>query len=107
MKAVWEILIPAESNSGVEFSLEHHQKWDAFVKDITGGLTVMKSAKGQWVDKKGKTYFDKTIPCRIACSRKKIKKIIDFTIKHYEQRAVYAYKVSKTVIFGYKMYNQK
>ncbi len=103
-KAVWEILVPAENNSGVEFTLEHHKKWDEFVKNLTGGLTIMKSAKGQWIYNK-KTYFDKVIPCRIACSPKKIKKIIDFTIKHYEQKAVYAYKVSKTVIFGYKMYN--
>ena len=102
MKAVWEILVPAESNSGVEFPLEHHKKWDAFVKDLTGGLTIMKSAKGHWVSKDGQTYYDKVIPCRIACSKKKIKKIIDFTIEHYRQKSVYAHKFSDEVIIRHK-----
>ena len=42
---LWEILVPASNNKDKEFSYEHHKAWDAFVKNITGGLTVMKTAK--------------------------------------------------------------
>jgi hypothetical protein len=100
---VWEILVPATSNTGEEFTVAHHHEWDDFVNNLTGGLTIMKSVKGKWVDSKSaKDFSDIVIPCRIACSRKKIEKIVDFTIMHYEQKAVYAYKVSKTVIIRYE-----
>lgn len=42
------------------------------------------------------------IPVRIACSREEIDKIIDITIKHYNQLAVMAYKVSDEVIIKYQ-----
>jgi hypothetical protein len=38
------------------------------------------------------------IPCRIACSWEELSVIIDFTIEHYKQEAVLAYKISDDVI---------
>jgi hypothetical protein len=99
---LWEILVPAFDNSGKEFSLEHHKTWDSFVLSITGGVTIMKTAKGEWVSPVGKTYKDKMIPCRVICSEEQISTIIDFTIEHYSQEAVLAYKISNNVILRYK-----
>jgi hypothetical protein len=100
---LWEILVPASNNKGTKFTYEHHKEWDAFVKNVTGGLTVMKPAKGQWVSPvTGVEYLDRMIPCRIACSEEQIEKIIAFTIKHYSQEAVMAYQVSTKVIIKYK-----
>lgn len=95
---MWEIFVPA-SNKTLEFSYEHHKKWDEYVKSLAGGLTILRTAKGEWIDNHdGKLYIDRVIPVRIKCSEKNIKKIIKFTIKHYNQEAVLAYKISDMVL---------
>src|ERR1035437_891881 len=99
---LWEILVPASNNKDKEFTYEHHKAWDEYVKNNTGGVTIMKTAKGQWVNPNGKLYLDRTIPCRIICTEEQIIKIIDFTIKHYNQEAVLAFKISDTVILRHK-----
>jgi len=76
-----------------------HRVWDAKVRAITGGLTVLKPAKGYWVDPVSKTLFhDRTIPVRIACTRAQVNAIIKLTIAHYNQLAVMAYKLSDEVL---------
>jgi hypothetical protein len=99
---LWEILVPASNNKDKKFSYEHHKEWDAFVKQITGGVTIMKTAKGQWLSPTGKLYVDRMIPCRIVCNEEQMNEIINFTIEHYDQEAVLAYKISNNVILKYK-----
>jgi hypothetical protein len=99
---MWEILVPASNNKDKEFSYEHHKEWDAFVKKITGGVTVMKTAKGEWLSPIGRLHIDRMIPCRIMCNKKQIIKIIDFTIEHYNQEAILAYRISDNVIMRHK-----
>ena len=99
---LWEILVPASNNKDKEFTYEHHKAWDEFVKNLTGGVTIMKTAKGQWINPKGELYKDRMIPCRIICTKEQIIKIIDFTIEHYDQEAVLAFKISDDVILRYK-----
>lgn len=100
-KKLWEILVPASSKEQ-EFKFEHHKMWDEYVKSLAGGLTVLKTGKGQWISPDGKLFKDRVIPVRIMCKKKQIKKIIKFTIEHYNQEAVLAYKVSNKVILTYK-----
>lgn len=102
MSELWEILVPASNNKDQNFSYEHHKEWDAFVKKITGGVTIMKPAKGEWLSPTGKLYVDRMIPCRIVCSEEQISEIIDFTIVHYNQEAVLAYRISTNVILRHK-----
>lgn len=99
---LWEILVPASNNKDLNFTFEHHKEWDAFVKDLTGGVTILKTAKGEWLSPTGELYIDRMIPCRIACSYEELSIIIDFTIEHYKQEAVLAYKISDDVILRYK-----
>ena len=99
---LWEILVPASNNKDLKFSYEHHKAWDAYVKKTTGGVTIMKTAKGEWVSPTGKLYVDKMIPCRIVCTEDQISDIIDFTIDHYSQEAVLGYRVSTHVILRHK-----
>lgn len=98
---MWEILVPA-SNKEQEFTYEHHKKWDEYVKTLAGGLTILKTAKGEWINLEGKLFKDRVIPVRIKCRKKDIKKIIKFTIEHYNQEAVLAYKVSSEVLIVHK-----
>jgi len=99
---LWEILVPASNNKDLKFTYEHHKEWDAFVKKATGGVTITKTAKGEWVSPTGKLYVDRMIPCRIMCTREQMLEIVDFTIDHYSQEAVMAYKISDDVILRFK-----
>lgn len=98
---MWEILVPA-SKQNKPFSYEHHKKWDEYVKNISGGLTIMKSVKGEWLNPEGILHKDKMIPCRIVCNIEEINEIIDFTIIHYDQEAVIAYKIASNVILKHR-----
>lgn len=101
MNYLWEILVPA-SNGKEKFSYEHHKEWDAYVKSLSGGLTILKTGKGYWYDPDGKEYKDRIIPVRISCDELTIHKIIDFTITHYSQEAVMCYLISTHVIIKHK-----
>lgn len=98
---MWEILVPA-SNKLQEFTYEHHKAWDEFVIKISGGITIMKTAKGEWISPNNVRFKDRMIPVRIKCKTEDIDEIIDFTIKHYNQEAVLAYKISEEVILKHK-----
>lgn len=118
---MWEILVPTEKRiktpkpevpEGTMFEQDYlapwriqnsyttryHRVWDKKVRDITGGLTVLQPAKGQWVSPEGELYQERMIPVRIAATRSQIDEIIDMTIAYYDQLAVLCYKVSDEVI---------
>jgi len=101
-KELWEILVPASNNKEKKFTYKHHKQWDAFVKELTGGVTIMKTSKGQWVSPTGQLYIDRMIPCRIVCNEEQMNKIVNFTIEHYDQEAVLAYRISDNVILRHK-----
>ncbi len=97
---LWEILVPKADNDGIEFAVEFHRKWDSVVREMSGGLTVMRSAKGSWLND-GRLYEERMIPCRIVCTREQITKVLNFTKNYYDQIAVMAYKISEDVIIYY------
>ena len=99
---MWEILVPYDDNNGNKFPIEHHWKWDEFVRKLTGGMTIHQPAKGDWVSPDGTLFRDKMIPVRVMCTEPEIEEIIKFTIDHYSQLAVLAYEVSNNVKMRYK-----
>lgn len=99
MKALWEILVPEESNDGIAYPVEYHREWDEKVRNVAGGLTILRTAKGQWVSPDGKLFKEMMIPVRIACTEDEIEKIMDLTIEHYDQEQVMAIKVADQVKF--------
>lgn len=102
-KYMWEILVPYNNNKGEKYPIEHHHKWDDYVKKISGGLTIHKVAKGQWINPfNGMLLKDRMIPVRIICAENEIENIIQFTINHYDQQAVLAYEISNNVKIRYK-----
>lgn len=101
-KKFWEILVPKYSNEGVEYGLDYHHQWDNQVREIAGGVTILRTAKGHWVNPEGQTFIEEMIPVRVYCTRENIEKIIDLTIQHYDQEAVLAAKISDEVIIKYR-----
>ncbi len=103
-KSMWEILVPTvRPNSGGKkfFTTRFHRTWDARVRAITGGLTIMGPVRGQWVSFDGTLFKERMIPVRILCSEEELGVIMQMTCNQYKQEAVLAYKVSDAV----KMYN--
>lgn len=104
-KGMWEILVPTERRlePGKFYSTRYHRVWDSKVRDITGGLTVMAPARGQWINPStGELFKERMIPVRIMATRDEIEKVIDLTLKYYDQVAVLCYKISDEVILKYK-----
>ena len=100
--SLWEILVPTISNDGKPYRTRFHKVWDRKVYEISGGLTILTPAKGRWISPEGTLFAERMIPVRIVASREQIDKIIDFTMKYYDQLAVMAYKVSEEVIIKHK-----
>lgn len=101
-KSLWEILIPANKNDGTEFTMKHHKEWDEKARSMSGGLTILKTGKGEWTNPEGKTFRDRMIPVRVYCTEKQINELIQYTIRHYDQEAVMAYEISKNVKIVYR-----
>lgn len=99
MVVLYEILVPTQfEDTKKSVSVRHHREWDKVVRKITNGLTILKPAKGQWIDG-GELYEDRVIPVRIACDQKQFLQIMQFTLKHYRQLAIMGYKISDEVYF--------
>lgn len=96
-RRLWEILVPRCSNKGVEYPVDYHRQWDEKVRAIAGGITILKPAKGQWINPQGILSSEEMIPVRILCDESGIDKIIELTLEHYDQEAVLAYEISRNV----------
>jgi len=101
-KTLWEILVPSYSNEGEEYSLGYHNIWDDKVREITNGLTILETAKGQWLSLENELFVEKMIPVRIHCTEEDIDKIIQITMDYYKQKAIFAYEISSNVKLVYK-----
>lgn len=95
---MWEIMVPTVRNDGRPYRTRYHRVWDARVREITGGLTIMRPAVGHWVSPSGDLFVERVIPVRIACNKNAIEKIMDMTLSYYSQEAVLAYRVSDEVL---------
>ncbi len=95
MEHLWEILVPtAYRESGIIYPLAHHQAWDAKVRAISKGLTILKPVKGQWVSEDENLHAERMIPVRILCSEGQIRDIAQMTLVHYDQIEVMYYRIS-------------
>ena len=85
MSQLWEILVPTIRNDGRPIRTRFHRVWDAKVRAITGGLTIMPVAKGQWVSPDKELFVERMIPVRLVVKDEKMMQdIINLTMKHYD-----------------------
>ena len=99
---LWEILVPTvrnpdETGKISPYRTRYHRVWDAKVKAISGGLTVLPPVKGTWVSAGDGTFEERMIPVRIMCTREEIMEIAQMTKGYYNQLAVMVYKISEEV----------
>jgi hypothetical protein len=98
LMSIWEILVPTVRNDGTPIRTRFHREWDRRVRRISGGLTVLPPARGQWLSPSKQLFEERMIPVRIACTRKQIETIADMTAAYYRQQAVMFYKISDEVV---------
>lgn len=97
-KYLWSILVPTVRNDGRPIRTRFHRVWDAKVREISGGLTIMPPVKGQWVNPEDDELFaERMIPVQIACTEAEIIEIAKMSKKYYEQEKMFCYLLSKTV----------
>lgn len=95
---LYEILVPTMMD-GKPVRTRHHKEWDKFVRRLSGGLTVLKPAKGQWITPEGSLCEERVIPVKVVCTAEEMDVILNHTLRHYRQRVVLAYELSNNVIF--------
>lgn len=93
---LWEILVPTIMNEK-PVKTRFHRVWDAKIRAISGGLTILTPAKGHWISPCGELFVERMIPVRIRCTREEIMQIADITAAYYQQEAVMFYLVSEEV----------
>lgn len=93
---LWEILVPTIMN-GRPIHLRYHRVWDAKVRAISGGLTIMGPVKGHWLSQTGELFIERMIPVRLIANADQIEEIADMTAAYYKQQAVMFYRISDTV----------
>ena len=98
-KAIWELLVPTVSNEGKPFKTKFHKVWDAKVRELVGGLTIMQpNIKGEWVSPDGEVFAERMIPVRLYCTAKQMIIIAGFTKGLYDQEAIMYYQISDNVL---------
>lgn len=96
---LWEILVPTQFDDTKEYiSVEHHREWDRLMREVSGGLTMLRSATGQWVHL-GEVHQESVIPVRLIATREQMEEIAKFTARHYRQKVIMVYKISDEVLF--------
>lgn len=96
---LWEVLVPTVSNYGRPFTVRHHRQWDAMVKQIAGGMTLVQPVRDSWVDPETSTeYTERVIPVRVMCTREQIVEICKETARFYDQLAVLATLVATETV---------
>lgn len=98
---LYEILVPTKYGDTIKpISTKHHKEWDKRVCAISGGLTILSPAKGQWMHQ-DTLYEERVIPVRILTGPVNMTRIIQLTLKHYRQKAVMYYVISEEAYITY------
>lgn len=96
---LWEILVPTVRRADDKpIRTRFHRVWDEKVRAISGGLTVMTPAKGQWVcPKTSELFVERMIPVRFLATQEQMNEVVDMTAVYYDQLAVLCYAVANKV----------
>jgi hypothetical protein len=99
---MWEIYVPTVKNGNLgHYTTKFHQMWDEKVLKISGGLTILRPAIGQWLSPYGTLFKERMIPVRIMCTVEQIESIADLTASHYDQIAILYFKLGEGRIKHY------
>lgn len=97
-KALWVVLVPTvHSGTGKPIRVRYHRVWDAKVREITGGLTILHPAKGKWISPDGVLFTERMIPVQVMCTEVEMRLVAMMTGTYYKQQAVMYYKITDAI----------
>lgn len=100
---LYEILVPTmRRKDDKPIKLRYHRVWDAKVRAISGGLTVMPPAKGQWLCNEGNLFAERVIPVRFLATPEQARAVAEMTLDYYDQLAILCYVISTEVMLIHK-----
>lgn len=100
---LYEILVPTiRRRDDKPIKLRFHRVWDAKVRAISGGLTVMPPAKGQWLCNEGNLFAERMIPVRFLANSAQARAVAEMTLNYYDQLAILCYVISTEVMLIHK-----
>jgi hypothetical protein len=96
MKAVWRVMVPVYGNDGRRIPARVHLEWQDKVVNISGGWTMHATALGAWLeDGASLPLIEDMTPVDILCTEEQLDAVIDLTGRLYQQKVVFAYKVTE------------
>lgn len=96
---LYEILVPTVRRiGGKPYRTRFHKTWDAKVRKISGGLTIMTPVKGQWMASDGELFAERMIPVRFIATAEQAEEIAKMTGAYYDQLAILCYQISNNVM---------
>jgi hypothetical protein len=96
MKAVWRIMVPVYYNDGRRIPDRVHLEWQDEVVKISRGWTMHATALGAWLeDGASLPLIEDMTPVDILCTEDQLDAIINLTGRLYNQKIVFAYKVTE------------
>lgn len=98
---MFTILVPTVRNDGRPFRTRYHRVWDAKVREISGGLTIMPPVKGQWLHGSD-LFIERMIPVSFIATEDQKDQIVAMTAEYYDQIAILCWEVSPNVTLYYK-----
>ena len=102
-RQLFEILIPTRFNNGKLIEVEYHKKWDEWICNRCGGLTILRETRNGIWSNDGKNQREEMLPVRVACNEiLDIEEILHFTMMFYHQKSIMAYQISDNVIIRNK-----
>ncbi len=103
IQKLWEILVPTvRRDGGKPYTTRYHRVWDKKVREISKGITILPPSKGQWIAPDGVLFVERMIPVRFLATYNEAHKVIDITLKYYDQLAVMCYLISDEVIIKHR-----
>lgn len=94
---LYQLLIPTTLDKK-EILEDYHQAFYDTIRAISGGLTVLHDAKGQWTSPNGDAIYEAMIPVLIHCTQPQFEHILDYALEYYQQQSVFAFVMSTEVI---------
>lgn len=96
-KKLWEMLIPEKYLKSKQFNL-----WQQLIHEISGGITILSTAKGTWISPNGELLNDAMIPVRFIATETEAQTIAELSLVYFEQQAIMYYKISDQPLIIYK-----
>jgi uncharacterized sodium:solute symporter family permease YidK len=94
---MFTILVPTERRrDGKPITTRFHRVWDAKVRAISGGLTIMSPVKGQWLHG-DELFSERMIPVMFIATEEQKDQIVSMTADYYDQLAILCWEVSNNV----------